>query len=478
MKRGHQFKQEMKNEPQEHTQVQTNEGNSTAIANRAGGDTSSGAGYRGSLTGDTALDKGYSTYYHEYHPCHSRKVKQYALWWNFYRDVREDPPGDGDINIQKLNDFINALYGLTTTDTTGLWAFESPSASYNYTGFDVCSVENPYLVNYKADRRHNRRDPANMVKVIGLDFKVEDLIDNKLYDFTTQTGIFSLYYRYRLESFTIEICPKSYNQSALDANPSILCNVATKPGFQGGAVCPLYWPPVQELLTYNQAGGDELQTTGFSADAINLGDNNNCREVDMDYWVYRDVYNEEADAEFNIPVNLELNCKQLRNYDNNMSIMSNKEPFKFTRKVNTKASYFVPKAQLGNLKEQNLSAFINVLEGITSSDQTVAPLTEGFNFLVVPCNPQFQSFCAAAPKLAGAGDSIQRSFVNVILPRLHTKLYVKVTARWEAFDYIYDTQNPGKKGRIIESESQIKEIHLREVAKMGEMQRMNKLIRK
>ena len=442
---------------------------------------SSGAGYRGSLTGDTELNKGYSTYYHEYHPCHSRKVKQYSLWWNLWRNIQvPDVLKEGELPIRPLQQLINGVYGTAFTDCTGLWGYTAPAAGATYSGNDVCYVQNPYFRDYAADKRHYRRDPANMVRVIGLDFKVEDLIDNKLYDFNVtdanSKGIFSLYKKFRLESFTIEICPKSYQQSALDANPTILANVHTKAGSQSTQQCPLWWPACQGEYKYNSGDPAELQTTISSVQQLNLGDQYQCKEVDMDYWVYRDVYNEFGnETTSDLEVNLQLNCTDIRNYDNNMSIMSNKEPFKFTRKVNTKANYFVPYTQLANLQNQNINIFINTLEGISGTDATVQPLIEGFNYLMVPCNPQFQSFCAAAPRNPGEGDANFDGFCNLLIPRLHTKVYVKITAKWEAFDYRFDQGAPGQASRMIESASIMKEINLRELDRFSQAQRLNLL---
>ena len=53
-------------------------GGNMVYGGEAGG---GGIGYRGTLTGNTQLHKGYAEHYHEIHELHSRKVRNHMLLW-------------------------------------------------------------------------------------------------------------------------------------------------------------------------------------------------------------------------------------------------------------------------------------------------------------------------------------------------------------------------------------------------------------
>ena len=388
-----------------------------------GGAAAAGIGYRGALTGNGQYHQGYSHHYHESIDLHSRKVKNLTWCYSLFAPGNNPNP----TNFAPIQAYGNNFFGQGYIDNNiNAGVNIGPATPFAYN-------PNSTITN---STRFSLQDPANNVCCNPINFIVDDFVDNKLLDFdNTQKGIMSNYIRLRLKNFTIQISPVPFGVSFVDQRPDIFINNVKTEG-----------------KTYEQPG---IFSPSTSTVPTNTAYASVARQnyVDQDYWVYRDVYNDfttEADLT-NVPAYpsaaqndgawQKRSVHSVRNLDTYLSIMSNKEPYSYTREINSKAAYYIPVAQLVNLKNTNIQVLVNYLEGITPDNAGIATgLPESFNLLVGPCQAEMHKV------VFNDGGEGGKTFIHVT-PRITTSLYIKTLATWEAFDFQYTT-GPQKIGEF------------------------------
>lgn len=374
---------------------------STPSGIKSAGGAASGIGFRGELHGATELHKEYAKHFHEIHDLHSRKVKNYSYTWGFAtQDVNANSPlKKTNIKIPGLATRVATIPGATVPLLMGYGQGNIPNTLPNAGG------ANTYT------------DPASMIYTQPINLRVVDFIDNKLIDTTTPgIGLMSQYQKFRLRSFSIEISPRTFVNNILAMYP------------------------------YDNFNNQIKIAPNSNVDNIIQKD---ITEIDMDYWVLRDVYNDFTTSAFPtvipaIPPESENGASQdqysrtirsIRGMDTYLSIMNNKTPFKFTREVNTKGNYYYTQSDLANLMTTlaSIDVVVNALEGITGQPGGPNPLPEGFNLLFGPTQaPYFYSNIALGT--ANQPDSFTEP---TCWANITTELYVKFICNWEGFDFKY-----------------------------------------
>ena len=285
--------------------------------------TSNGIGYRGAYTGNLQHHEGYAEHYHEAMETHSRKVFNYDVFWTFNATIKE---------VLNYSKWVGGGVKYPAITEENPWNIYFPRAqNFDYTtlpGFsDIIACQ-----------------PINT--------KFSNFIDNKMF------SIMKNYTKFQLKSFTVEMTTRTflYNYANLSIDNQILVDLNLFP-----------WP-----LSFPNQGS---------------------REIDMDYWVIRDAYNdygEQTDRDGNIKIHSAINndvtntdilVKDIRNYDDYLGVMSNKEKFSFTREVNSKGSYYMTLQTLDQLQNStvNISQIVAELEGANTGGTFTQPLPEGFN---------------------------------------------------------------------------------------------------
>lgn len=377
----------------------------------AGGASSAGIGFRGTLSGNTTLHKGYAEHYHEIHELHSRKVKNYIYSWGF---------ATADVNL-----FSPLNYTTAIPKIPGLAMF----LTSNYTSQPSMMVLS--RVNYgeypKQVGLNTTVDIPSMVYTQAINVRIGDLLDNKLISgVPTSPGLMKNYNKFRLKHFEFEITPRTFWQSIPSMAPQAITTL-------GGNV-----------LNPNTEWGSSLQ--GISSARHG-------HEIDMDYWVLRDVYNDFTEAANPLDIPLESNemktigvadnysrtIRSIRNYDTYLTIMNNKQPFKFRREIATKGNYFYSFDDIAALgaTPTNVQFIVNALEGINSQVGGPNVLPESFNILFGPTQCPYFGSNEIRMRTAGAAGSYDN---ETIWANITTEIYVKVTATWEAFDFNYARQ--------------------------------------
>lgn len=391
--------------------------------NAKDGGPSEGVGFRGALLGSTGQNVGYETHFHEIQELHSRKIKSYVFNWGLQRTKfanNGNAPGfallpvvSGSVSPAHV---IPGVVGLQNTQVD-----LSPSQIFSPmiqtdrgrqpdgTTQEIGSAQNNTAI--------YARDLADYVYTNPINLVLEDFVDNKLWNFDNASprGIMTQYRKFRLKKFSVE-----YEFHSFDTGVNYL-NLGE---LNGG------W--VQDSVA---------QTTGSF--------NNRTQHMKMDYYLYRDIYTDFATTtDFDVPAmpiesqnasnpkdQFSRAVKDVRNLDNQLTIVKNGEKFKFERLVNAKGSYFLTLAQVNTLRDSNIAYLIAALEaGNTDPLSVTSPFPEGFSVIFAPVNPPIQVINETASCWDGTTNSTKVKPVHV---GLTTKVWVRFLATWEAFDFNY-----------------------------------------
>lgn len=375
-----------------------------AGTNRSAGSSTQGIGYRGAFQGNTELHAKYAKHYHEIHELHSRKVKNHSFFWGFQTtDVNNRSP---------LNATIPKYAGVAVINNASIQQ----------------SALQPWLGT--ADNSSGYQDASNFIYTNAINFTVNDCIDNKLISGVNGSpGLMINYLKFKLKHFEVEITPRTYRGSI-------------------PYMCPPY--------VLSKAGANVPKLFDVDADTQSgYGLARDSNEVDMDYWVYRDVYNDfttNAQPTF-IPANppegtsttvadnYNRTVRSIRNLDTYVTVMNNKTPFKFRREIAQYGNYYFSYADLQTLQSQNtnIQTLINSLEGITGTPGGPNNLPESFNLLFGPTQaPYYIDQHIRGNFFPGGGANYT---FGTVWANIWTELYVKVTCTWEGFDFNYGTAN-------------------------------------
>lgn len=360
----------------------------------------SAGGHRGALTGNTQTNIGYEKHYQERTICYSKKLKLKRLNWGMSIYGPKDRDSGQRFTLRKWG-------------TTGAGGKAVP-------GMVVYSIDNANLANPFENFGSNnpQLDLCESIYSNALNFKLSDFIDNKLLNNSNTKGIFTQFNKFRLKSFTIQIIPKSRNQSALQSATHILYNCRNKNGWENDL---------------NDTEKAQFNTKPAPYEhSYNPG-----------YFIFRDQYTSYSDANNNIPLvppdaladatgedKFKREQFAIKNLDRNLTYVQDGETFSFTREINAVGGYYFDRQSLVNNFKTNIANIINVLEGqVTDGSSIVSKMMEGFNLLIVPGK------CSVYPY---GLIKINNSFSGyVVLPELTTELEIKTLATWEAFDYNY-----------------------------------------
>lgn len=371
---------------------------------RAMGGSTSGIGYRGSLTGNTQLHIGYGAHYHEIQELHSKKIRSQHYVWGFKTKVSQ---ADTTTPLYRPNNVNFNGIGLFNVNAIG----ENPFSNFSNTA---------------------EQDIVDYVYTHALNFILDDFIDNKLLSQNGQAGLMTQYLRFRLKSFTITITPTSFNGGLLTKiEPSALLGA-------------LQWPNTEPGISF------------FNAMQVN---HTPYQKMSVDYWVLRDVYNDFTTTQepFMIPArpaesvtptldNYSRAVRSVRNFDTYLTVMNSEKSFSFTREVATKANYYLTLSQIQALRNINVQVLINALEGLDGSGGIASALPESFNLLFGPTTGPITTLPGS---IVYNGPTGQASGIPVDF-NANTHLYIKTQATWEAFDFNYGTQQ-GPQSRGIDS---------------------------
>lgn len=358
--------------------------NTNSVAPMAGG-TNHGIGFRGMYKGNLQHQGAFARRYKEILPIQSRKVYNFDLYWAFGRAQN------------------NTQVQYWTQQPVGQ-AFDGPGLDWNiwyprsdnanqYWNYDWASIPISDMI---------RAQPVNAIIRRFLDRKTVDLMRP--------------YTKFKLLKFAVTMQPRTYRIN-MDAMAKTTWSAL---------------PSSTNTITPNLVG----------------------EEVSQDYWVVRDQYNDFAnpeDAAGNISIQNARNNfpvippmpgpgipkaagewaspYSMRNLDDYLGIMSEKEIFHYERDIESRGSYYITRDAINQWYAANnftnMGQLVADLEGVNIASGTIQNLPEGFNFLIVPCNAP----CTA--KTYQKTDPPNWS----ITPDIMTKLYVKFTAHWEAFDW-------------------------------------------
>ena len=387
------------------------------------GGPSEGIGFRGPLVGSTEQNRPYERHFHEIQELHSRKVKTFEFRWGLQRTKFANnghstgfallPICSGSVSaanvipgvvgfqnealtessIQLLSPLLNSQQGREPNGTT-----TEPGAPIYTTHIYARNIADYVYTN-----------PINML--------VEDFIDNKLFNFDTNNprGLMTQYRKFRLKKFSIELEFKTYDMGTSFVNLGEL---------NGGWVGD----------TPDQTVGSFISRT---------------QRLDMDYYLYRDIY-----ADYAVTTDFDIGCfptesinagnpkdqfsravKDVRNLDNQLTVVRNGETFKFERSVNAKGAYFLTLAQINNLGTGNIAYLVASLEAQSLDPLAItSPFPEGFSMIFAPIDPPIAVLNKAAIAWDGTTTSTQVKPVHV---NCVTKVWARYLATWEAFDFNY-----------------------------------------
>jgi len=379
-------------------------GHMNDVMGGAGG--SSVAAFRGTLTGNTMESPQYAEHYLELNnKMYSRKVGLREHWWGVTKNrsnltvavpgnpVSYDPATYGDTGIMWM-DIGNLQPSILTYYQSGHPFFSDPA-------------------------QNQIRSYSDYVQPAVFNFYMSDLIDNKIMGTqggAASIGIATQYSKFRLIDFTIEITPVTYTQNPLNEFP-----------VSGGD----YNAGIQGINIVNPI------TTSTTAQSY-------VSQADTDYWAYRDTYGKFGDQTKPLPQDDNTlppsttmsprDCRTLRNLDQFVTVIKNKEKFSFTRTVNQKAQYYLNTADIVTLATSNIPVgqFLAELEGLNTGTSIAKPLAEGFAVLMVPT---YTPFTIASPfKDPPNAPQTKLALYSTIKTVFHTK----VLARWEGYDFNYN----------------------------------------
>lgn len=385
-----------------------------------------GVGMRGPMEGNTKLNEKYSEYYEENTTLHSRKVKNLDLWYGIAANQNSGNPLNSNLSGTLAQ--WAPVSGNTANNGVYMFPLSAGLPQGGQVGGGMLS-QYPLSPNNSYESLMQRVNSlSDAVVAAPINFSVDDLLDNKLLTNEGTGGIMTNYTKFRLLDFSIEMTVRTYDSSTMALNRAKY--VANTAGYQA----------VNE--TNPAVPNNSTETM----------DRNNCeRPVNIDYWVYRDFYNDYATTGDptipldwvspgggNPPNTLDRRARAIRNFDIYLSCLKNEEVFKFERKINERASYYFSLAQLQALRTRPLQYIVNLMEGIVPSSQDLTALQEGFNLMIVPTQ------CPLAFSATKWGRIAQTDPPNwyLTVPGITTKVYLKFHATWKAFDFNYVAGNP------------------------------------
>lgn len=395
-----------------------------------GGSTAHGVGVRGALKGNTSLHERYGAYYEEINELHSKKIKQFDLWYGMASNYGTGNPNNNNlVGANNASPWFAKQPAVQTTANNNVCFLPITNGIVATTTGGGMLSEQPFQTAVTApdDAMQRQNSLSDAIVAAPINFCVDDLIDGKLLTNDGDGGLMIQYQKFRLLDFSIELTFKT-----IDRSSQTLSRAKTIASTNGA------WQQVN----------DDVQTVTYNAtETVDRTCTDETRNVD--YWVYRDFYNDYASAaDPTIPLNwfatnplaapatVDRRVRGMRNLDTYLTLTRNEEKFKFTRKINERASYYFTVQQLQLMKLRPLQYLVNLMEGIVPNNQDINPLQEGFNLLVAPTQcPMAYS----ARMWAKVGSTDQRYYM--VTPGITTMVYAKIHATWKAFDFNYVTSN-------------------------------------
>lgn len=390
--------------------------NEEAMAGLQGGGTGGGvAAFRGPLTGNTMEDRGYADHFLELNDAlNSRKVWIRETWWGI-NTIQNAALGLGT-SIQDPNLGI----GINFAQTNLLAPTALISQGYWMKG-------DPYFLQAGTIVQRVRGSYSDYVQPAVFNFYMSDLIDNKVLGLNTNTvpatiaGIGSQYNKFRLTHFTIDITPTTYNMQ-INANA-----------------------PKGQVANNIEDTDPTIVTSGTAAWCCE-------KSMGTDYWFYRDTYGKFGNVSTPLPLDVNATtpavgsinrtCSTLRNMDQFVTIIKSDEKFSIHRKVNQKASYYLNTQDLLALSDNSstvtVAAFLAELEGLNTGTTIAKPLPEGFTILAVPTYTPHG--WVSQPGVTTPSSTIPPK--PMVASYIKTVFHVKVTAKWEGYDFNYTGTAP------------------------------------
>lgn len=400
----------------------TNEGFSIDNGNTSGakalgvsGTGSKVTGFRGKFVGNTCDIPSYLKKYHETIECDSKKLRSLNLTWG----VSIYSPKDR----ASLNQFPMYKWGEASSIIPGIpWISEKDLRG------------NPNINPFQPFGTGNiQSDFSENVYSNPINFKLGDFIDNKTLADDSSVGIGYNFNKFRLKSFTVEITTESRNLTIRDTVPNVLSNAIRYSGWY-----------------------EQLPDGTKTIFDIGLAEQDYSR-VKQGYFIFRDIFGTYADSsDSNIPLippeskgdqNAQDVVKRetyaIKNMDRNLTYIEDGEKFSFTREINPQGSYYMTSKNIKDNLKTNISKIVNLLEGqvLTDTNTIAKPLPEYFNLLICPAQCHVTQLGMIPMR------TVNRVVENgyLLLPKLITKIKMKTTARWEAFDFNYrGTQVPAR----------------------------------
>lgn len=376
---------------------------------------SSNGGPRGTLTGNTVTNYSYEDYYHERSSGHSKKLKLLMLTWGMSIWGPRDRVGGTKFPLLK--------YG-----TAGVIGAKAPAGivvlrTLSAYGNSSVNMFTPIGTNFQG------YDFSECIYSNAVNFYLSDFLDNKLFSDSGTKGLFLQYRKFRLKSFTVQITPHTYHQNILQYAPNVIHSAINSNGWDS-----ILTADEKKLFqTYKHPWYEEPGDPG--------------------YFIHRDIYNTYSGSNGSIPIipnSAQPDSKEddtakreqfvIKNLDHNVTYIKSGESFSFTREVSAQGNYYFDTAGLlANLKTP-IGNIVNQLEGqIAETSNIVKKNPEGFNILIVPGKCRVEMF--GEINLGGTSSATAQGNGYLMLPSICTQLQIKTTAKWECFDFNYETNS-------------------------------------
>lgn len=358
---------------------------------RSGANSSIGA--LGVFKGNTSTKIGFEKYFFERDVFHTRKIHNRDLLWGFSAYPIPDVNG----NYLKLKKWGPGSYGnvyrpeVTGNDTSTLNLFNMFSSNTGDNKFE-------YYVS-----------PSDHCYSHAINFSVGDFIDKKV--LSEKGGALRNFLKVRLLKFAVKIqfITRTYNSYELNSG------------------------------LYHIAERDSGASPTFSVHQ-NLEASSHLTQQ-HNYYVYRDKNGDYINPENkyqipNVPPDANPNanedkitrtCHQIRAFDNNLCVCSDREPFYFEREIKSQGTYFIPPGRIWELRTFDIATLVNTIENQFGSSNIIQNEPEYYSLLVVPCNVSwFQSNLIPIYK-------DQRG--HVLMAGQSTQLALTYTATWQGYNY-------------------------------------------
>lgn len=354
-------------------------------------------GPKGALVGKTQTKRGYEHYFHERQWAHSKKLRHVTFLWGFSTFDQPTYTNGAKFSLHKFGS-----QGLTYVK----------EEEYIDSGENM-SIWRPH---YNNPNPHNK-NLSDLTLACSLNLYIDDFYDKKLYDNVKKSGIFTNFNKIRLKSITVTLTPRTY---------------------WGGIKTQAQWLLARAERAIPLGGDKKFYPNYFEEDEM--------KELDMDYWVYRDLYGAYhsigSDGNALLPdvppettsatqPVLSRTCRTIRAHDNNLESMSNRQPFSFTREVSSTGNYFISPATLASLREKPVHNLINELEGQIGTSSYINKFPEYLGLLVVPKHMPVHYL----GQIVIGGDGTNKKKGYILDSSFHTILEIKYNATWECFDY-------------------------------------------